>query len=110
MVLEPGSFLATAGSTKVFVGNLSGDRLNDGETTSQGTYLCGNPNVIDLGKFHHDLTSRPKPGIMIYDLGKSSPCAALIQVSEILEFTQIDRKAGKVEIKSSNTSNHHLDI
>ena len=34
-----------------------------------------------LGKFHHDLTSRPSPGIMFF-LGTSSPNGRKIQVSE----------------------------
>ena len=42
-----------------------------------------------LGKFHHDLTSRPSPGIMVF-IGKSSPNARKIQVSELLWFTQIN--------------------
>ena len=36
----------------------------------------------DLGKFHHDLTSRPSPGIMVSKGNHSQ--MALIQVSELL--------------------------
>ena len=35
-----------------------------------------------LGKFHHDLTSRPSPGIMVSKGNHSQ--MALIQVSEIV--------------------------
>ena len=39
---------------------------------------------IDLGKFHHDLTVLPKPGIMVYINGESSQNGRTIQVSELL--------------------------
>ena len=45
--------------------------------------------MIDLGRFHHDLTSRPNLESWL-SLGKSSPFMALIQVSEILKFTQMN--------------------
>ena len=37
---------------------------------------------IYLGKFHHDLTSRPSPGIMVSK--GNHPQMGLIQISEIL--------------------------
>ena len=37
--------------------------------------------VNDLGKFHHDLTVLPSPGIMAF-IWKSSPKWGFIQVSE----------------------------
>ena len=40
-------------------------------------------SLIMLGKFKHDLTVLPKPGIMVF-IGKSSPNDRTIQVSEIL--------------------------
>ena len=39
---------------------------------------------VYLGKFHHDLTSRPKPGNHGENKGKSSPNGPTIQVSELL--------------------------
>ena len=44
-------------------------------------------NTIYLGKFHHDLTILPKPGIMVK--GKLSPNGRTIQVSEVLLFAHI---------------------
>jgi len=39
-------------------------------------------SMIYLGKFHHDLTSRPNPGIMVNK--GNHPQMALIQVCELL--------------------------
>ena len=43
---------------------------------------------MNLGKIHHDLTLRSSPGIMVNK--GNHPQMALIQVSEILQFTQIN--------------------
>jgi len=43
--------------------------------------------MIDLGKFDHDLTVLPSPGMMgivAETMGKSSPNGRTIQVSELL--------------------------
>ena len=45
--------------------------------------------MIYLGKFHHDLTLRLSPGIMVRIRGIIPIHGRTIQVSEILEFTQI---------------------
>ena len=44
--------------------------------------------TVHLGKFDHDLTSRPKPVIMVF-IGESSRNGRTFQVSELLWFTQI---------------------
>ena len=43
---------------------------------------------IYLGKFHHDLTVLPNPGIMVFIWEIIPSHGRTIQVSEILQFTQ----------------------
>ena len=48
--------------------------------------------LMFLGKFHHDLMERPSPRLLLVDFREIIPFNGLkrkIQVSELLEFTQI---------------------
>ena len=57
-------------------------KLPEGNYTDYTVYGTREYIYIYLGKFHHDLTSRPSPGIMVSK--GNHPQMGLIQISEIL--------------------------